>query len=182
MHYKKIHFIIFTFLILVAFSCKKNNHDIQQNIPLNYKKTLENVNKVLVEKDTELIKNFINRRGWEMSNTATGLWFMIYEKGTDIKIKKNDLVELKYNLWLIDGTLLYSSDSTGLKTFIVGKGGVEAGLEEGLLLLNNKSKARFILPPHLAHGLIGDGNKIPGRAIVIYDIEIVNIKTHILNK
>ena len=117
-----------------------------------------------------------------MSNTATGLWFMIYEKGTDIKIKKNDLVELKYNLWLIDGTLLYSSDSTGLKTFIVGKGGVEAGLEEGLLLLNNKSKARFILPPHLAHGLIGDGNKIPGRAIVIYDIEIVNIKTHILNK
>ena len=42
-------------------------------------------------------------------------------------------------------------------------------------MLKKGSKARFILPPHLAHGLIGDENRIPARAIIIYDIEVLSI-------
>lgn len=92
------------------------------------------------------------------------------------KISKNDLIELKYKTWLLDGTLIYDSDSLGNKSFKVGQGGVEPGLEEGVLMLEQGSRARFILPPHLAFGLIGDENRVPGRAILVYDIEVVKVE------
>jgi FKBP-type peptidyl-prolyl cis-trans isomerase len=37
-------------------------------------------------------------------------------------------------------------------------------------------KALFILPPHLAHGLIGDMNKIPPLTTVVYDIELIGLE------
>ena len=43
-------------------------------------------------------------------------------------------------------------------------------------MLNQGGKGRFILSPHLAHGLPGDGNKIPPRAILIYSIEVLSIE------
>jgi FKBP-type peptidyl-prolyl cis-trans isomerase len=58
---------------------------------------------------------------------------------------------------------------------VVGKGGVESGLEEGILLLHEGDKARFVLAPHLAHGLIGDENRIPPRSIIIYYIELLAV-------
>jgi FKBP-type peptidyl-prolyl cis-trans isomerase FkpA len=58
----------------------------------------------------------------------------------------------------------------------VGRGGVESGLEEGILLLNEGGRAQFIMPPHLAHGLIGDDNQIPSRSIILYEIEVVEVK------
>jgi FKBP-type peptidyl-prolyl cis-trans isomerase len=36
-------------------------------------------------------------------------------------------------------------------------------------------KARLILPPHLAHGLLGDENRIPARSIIVYEIELLDI-------
>ena len=55
-------------------------------------------------------------------------------------------------------------------------GGVESGLEEGILLMKTGGKAKFILPPHLAYGLPGDGKKIPARAILVYDVELLSIQ------
>jgi FKBP-type peptidyl-prolyl cis-trans isomerase len=32
------------------------------------------------------------------------------------------------------------------------------------------------MPPHLAYGLIGDDNKIPARAIIVYDVEVIDFR------
>jgi FKBP-type peptidyl-prolyl cis-trans isomerase FkpA len=37
-------------------------------------------------------------------------------------------------------------------------------------------KAIFIMPPHLAHGLLGDKNKVPPRATLVYDVELLNLR------
>jgi FKBP-type peptidyl-prolyl cis-trans isomerase len=37
-------------------------------------------------------------------------------------------------------------------------------------------RAKFIVPSHLAFGLLGDQNKIPQHATLVYDIELVKIK------
>ena len=60
-----------------------------------------------------------------------------------------------YEVITIDGTVCYSSDQTGPKTIVIGKGGAEVGVTEGLRLLNKGDVASLILPPHLAHDLIG---------------------------
>ncbi|MGE0089818.1 MAG: FKBP-type peptidyl-prolyl cis-trans isomerase [Bacteroidales bacterium] len=171
----KIILVGFIIIQVLHVSCHKKQDD-KTSIPRDYKQKLEEINKVLLSKDTENIQQFIKRRGWQMQTTQSGLWFMIYSVGNSEKVAKNDLIELKYKLWLIDGSFISSSDSSGLKSFRVSQGGVEPGLEEGVLMMNKGSKARFILPPHLAHGVVGDGDKIPGRAILVYDVEVIDVK------
>lgn len=166
---------IFIFII-IFFSCNREKSNDKRFVIKHTKESLQEVNKLLVDKDTEIIENYIKRRGWDMSVTETGLWYEIYKQGSGPAIKRNDLITYNYSVWLMDGTLCYTSDSLGAGSFVVGKGRVESGLEEGVLMLNKGSKSRFILPPHLAHGLIGDENRIPARATLIYDIEIIDIQ------
>jgi FKBP-type peptidyl-prolyl cis-trans isomerase len=42
-------------------------------------------------------------------------------------------------------------------------------------MLREGDKARFILPPHIAHGLLGDENRIPPRSVIVYEVELLNI-------
>ncbi len=137
---------------------------------------LINVNKYLIEEDQERIKSYIKRKNWEMTQTETGLWYEIYQKGDGKLTEKDNIVTINYKVELLDGTLCYSSDSLGSLSFKVGKDNIESGIHEGIKKMNIGSKARFILPPHLAHGLIGDENKIPPRAIIVYDIELLSVK------
>jgi FKBP-type peptidyl-prolyl cis-trans isomerase len=51
---------------------------------------------------------------------------------------------------------------------------MEPGLNQGLRMLKRGGEALFILPPFLAYGLKGDGNKIPSRSVLIYEIKILN--------
>jgi FKBP-type peptidyl-prolyl cis-trans isomerase FkpA len=133
------------------------------------------VNRLLVKKDSARIAQYIKERNWDMNETNTGLWYMIYEKGTGDKSKEGLYATINYNVELLDGSQCYSSDSLGPKRFKIGRGSVESGLEEGILLLKEGDKARFILPPHLAHGLVGDDNKIPARSIIVYDVELISL-------
>ena len=77
-----------------------------------------------------------------------------------------------YKCSLLDGTLCYSSEVDGQKEIILGRSGLEAGLEEGLRLLKPGAEAIFILPPFLGHGLLGDQKNIPARATLVYEIKI----------
>lgn len=173
------NFILRSFIlifIIIFFSCSRENESDKKTKIRHSAKSLEEVNKLLVDKDAEQIKSFVERRGWNMKVSESGLWYMIYEEGTGKRIEKGDAITFNYKVWLLNGSLCYSSDESGAKSFVVGKGGVETGLEEGVLLLKQGSKARFILPPHLAFGLIGDENRIPARASIIYDFEILKIE------
>jgi FKBP-type peptidyl-prolyl cis-trans isomerase len=138
--------------------------------------TYINVNRSLVKKEQQQIEKYVKRNNLDMRKTGTGLWYRIDKSGTGDSIRKGQVITLDYKVKLLDGTVCYDSEKLGPKKFLVGQGGVESGLEEGVLLLRNGSSARFIMPPHLAHGLIGDDNKIPARAIILYDIEIVDVE------
>ena len=167
---------IILIFIIIFFSCNREKEVENKTVINHSKESLEEVNKLLVDKDAELIKSYVDRRGWKMELTKSGLWYMIYEDGSGPLIKKGDYITFNYDVWLLNGTLCYSSEDLEAKSFMVGKGGVESGLEEAVLMLNIGSKARFILPPHLAYGLIGDENRIPARATIVYDIEILKIE------
>ncbi|MFP4046310.1 MAG: FKBP-type peptidyl-prolyl cis-trans isomerase [Bacteroidales bacterium] len=143
--------------------------------PSGTKKSLEDINKFLHEKNKERIESFVSRRGWDMSTTKSGLWYHIDEKGEGRKIQYGDFVKMDYEIRLLDGTLLYSSESDGHKIIQVGKDKEVKGLHEGLELLSEGDIARFIIPPNLAYGLVGDGERIPAKAILYYKIEILKV-------
>lgn len=137
------------------------------------KEMLLRVNKYLVQKDIEQIKSYAERREWEMEVTESGLFYDIYEKTDGIRVESGMRIKMEYRLSLLDGTLCYSSEQDGVKEFILGKSLEISGLEQGTELMRLGEKARFIIPPYLAYGLLGDEVRIPARAIIIYEVELL---------
>jgi len=170
----KIYFILITFAFLI--SCNNKTDRSENNKFNNIKEPLVNANKYLKRTETEEINGYIERRKWNMQKTETGVRYWIYKTGNGKKIKNNSIVKLNYKLGLIDGTDCYSSKTDGVKLFKVGEGKVESGLDEAARLLCEGDKAKIIIPSHLGYGLLGDNNKIPKRATLIYDIEVLEVK------
>lgn len=137
------------------------------------KEDMADLNKYLVQKDRERIKNYIERKGLKMTETSTGLWYQILEEGSGPTFRDNDKVVMKYDCSLLDGTKCYSSDELGPKQLILGKSSMEAGIGEGLKLLKPGAKAVFIIPPFLAYGFVGDRKMIPPRAVIVYNVNIL---------
>jgi FKBP-type peptidyl-prolyl cis-trans isomerase len=77
---------------------------------------------------------------------------------------------------LLDGTPCYQAGEKEPKTIVVGSGGVESGVEEGLLLMKEGTSATLLIPPHLGHGNFGDRNKIPGNSVLIYHLKILEVR------
>jgi FKBP-type peptidyl-prolyl cis-trans isomerase FkpA len=166
--------IIFLFLLLTA--CKNKPVSISETDRQDNASKFVDINRALVKKDQQRILGYIERMNLKMKETGTGLWYEIVNEGTGRFAKKGDLATIEYSVSLLDGTTCYSSKTEGPKTFKIGMGGVESGLEEGILLMTLGSKAKFIMPPHLAHGLPGDGKKIPARAILVYEVGLIELQ------
>jgi FKBP-type peptidyl-prolyl cis-trans isomerase FkpA len=183
MKVKKTKVLIFSIIIvfqsLLINSCT-NQNDKKKNLSKEefkqYEKPLQSANRYLTTLDAERIENYAKRRNWNMQVTESGLWYEIYEKGNGEKAHEGQVAVLNFKISLLDGTLCYSSDSIGSKEFSIGQGGVESGLEEGILMLRTGDKARFIMPPYKAHGLLGDMKKIPARSIIVYEIELLRLR------
>lgn len=174
--FKKIWLIV-TLVSFVAFltECTDNTDNKSNNINWKQEKErLEDANRNLVKQEKEIIDSYIKSNNTEFIETGTGLRYRIVNQGDGAPIKTGDIIKMAYELRLINGELLYSSDNDGLKAFRVGRGGVESGLEEALLHLHIGDEAEIIIPSYLAHGLTGDGNRIPTRSILVYKVKIID--------
>jgi len=173
------YFIILFVIAITAFvSCNDNDKHVVTYQPKEInddgiKDTLIRTNKFLLAKDKERIESFILRKNWNMKTSSTGLWSEIYYKTDNEKLVAGNIITINYRIELLNGDLCYSSDSTGSKNIKLGKSGEISGLEEALLQMRIGEKARFIMPPYMAMGVLGDRNKIPGRSSLVYDIEVI---------
>lgn len=175
---KRLLVFLFSFLILTVIVLSCNREAGYKKVPeiVDSEKSLETVNRYMVKTEKQDIENYIRRHGWKMEETGSGLRYEIFQRNDGEQAKEGLVAVLSYKTWLINGDLVYSSLTDGRKEFLIGKGGVESGLEEGILHMRVGEKARFILPAHLAFGLMGDDNKIPPRTAIVYELELINLK------
>lgn len=168
---------ILSFLLILpmAIGCVSDPQPLPITDPVAIKEDLMDANRIMTENERTDIAYYMARKDWHMDSTGTGLRYSIYRKGTGPMVGTGKRVTLNYEMSLITGTVCYTSAQNGPKSFTVGKGGVESGLEEAVLLLRQGDRAKLILPSHLAHGLPGDGDCIPRRAVVIYDVEVTAV-------
>jgi FKBP-type peptidyl-prolyl cis-trans isomerase len=139
------------------------------------KELVDRANKYLVRQDKELIEAYAARHGWDMRTTESGLYYDIYHAGNGPRAVTGKYALINYNLSLLDGTPCYSSEESGPKKFLIGPSDEETGLIQGILMMHEGDRARFILPPHIAHGLLGDENRIPPRSVIVYEVELLKI-------
>lgn len=138
---------------------------------------IRNQQQIIKEEAVE-IDEYVSRRNYKMIATQTGLRYHIFFRGKgSLTAVDEDIVKINYTVSLLDGSKVYSSDSTGALEFKIGKSDVAGGLQEGVKLLHEGDKAIFILPAHLAYGLTGDGDKIKQYATLVIDAEMLKITT-----
>jgi FKBP-type peptidyl-prolyl cis-trans isomerase FkpA len=180
MRFKTMKSICIIFILYTCFLCSCRNSSNTTKQPVfkdesQFEDTLIKANKFLLERDKELIESYVSRRNWNMKITESGLWYEIYKHTGSKPVKPGDIVKYNYVLSLLDGTVCYSSENAEPGEIKIGQSGKEFGLDEGMLKMRKGEKAHFILPPYMAHGLIGDMEKIPARSVIVYDIEILEI-------
>lgn len=166
-----IRYRIYCFLLLSFIACnrisERNNASSKPG-----KDEMADLNKYLIQKDKERIESYIERKNLKMKQTTSGMWYTILNAGTGNSFDNGSTLIIEYDCSLLDGTPCYSSSVRGPKKIIIGSSDIESGLNEGLKLLKSGSEAIFILPPYLAYGLIGDGNMIPARSVIVYKIKV----------
>ncbi len=171
-------FYIFSFL-LILFSlpaCQNKDKKGPAQSQTEVRESLIQVNKNMLKADAEKIKRYMERHNLQMEVSGTGLRYKIIGDGIGEKAHDGQFAKVFFKLSLLDGTVCYSSDKNGPEEFLIGMDDVESGLHEGITYMKVGQKAKFILPPHLAHGLIGNQAKIPSRAVIVYDIELLSLR------
>ena len=109
--------------------------------------------------------------------TESGLRYQIIQKGSGVKSEKGKTVSVHYKGSLTDGTVFDSSYKRNAPIdFPLGVGQVIPGWDEGIGLLNVGDKARFVIPSDLGYGARGAGGVIPPNAILIFDVELMDVK------
>ncbi len=169
----------FWLFVFVLTSCAGEENNMILNDPNWTKNQSIDMNSTFALEENEEIDLFLERhQDWSMTETGTGLRYMIYQKSvSNDSVKVGDLVTVDFEISLLNGDVCYSSRGNEPETFTVEKSDIESGLHEGVKYLCLGDKAKFILPSHAAHGLIGDTDKIPPLSPVIYDIELLKIES-----
>ncbi|MBO7490991.1 MAG: FKBP-type peptidyl-prolyl cis-trans isomerase [Bacteroidales bacterium] len=165
-------------LLLLLSGCHRNNPT--GSVVSSTKEQKEDVeapyvegNKRIIHLENEEIELFIQRYGWKMEKTGTGLYVQILDEGRGELIKEDDMVHLQYQTFLLSGEKIYDSKEDGEKVFKVAKSEEINGLHEAVRLLRPGGKARLIIPSYMAYGVAGDGDKVDGREPVVMIVQVV---------
>lgn len=164
-------------IMLFLYSCgNRNVSDKPVPTPAEMNEQLIDANKIYAQKEADEIDEYIRRHDWSVISTGTGLRYMINKRGEGEQAKTGQLAKVNYKISLFDGTVCYSSDKDGPKEFLIDQDDVESGLHEGIKYFKVGDRAILIIPSHLAHGLIGDESKIPSRAALVFEVELLELK------
>ena len=163
--------------IITMNACKQKRKKPTNAEVMAYQQHLVGINHLVVKYFADSIRNVNEKKHWGLCQSRTGLWYKIYHVGKGDSARLNKVATITFQVRLFDGRLCYSTDTIGPKNIIIGRSGMESGLEEGLQYMRVGDSAMFVLPPHLAHGLIGDQKKIPRMAIISYKIILQGLQS-----
>ena len=113
----------------------------------------------------------------DAQKTDSGLQYIVIEEGKGDKAVTGKKVKVHYTGKLEDGTEFDSSIKRGEPIeFTLGVGQVIKGWDEGIGLMKVGDKRQLIIPPELGYGASGVGNVIPPNAVLIFDVELVEVE------
>ena len=167
---KKLSF----FLFLIILSCSSKEEQVKE-IDWSKEKSME-LNKTIAEEEKIAIKLYLAQHSdWKLISTGTGLQYYIYETKNGQPIKVGSIVDVKYKVTQLDGTVCYETGKDEVLEVEVDHSQVETGLQEGLKKMKVGDKAKMIIPSHLAHGITGDLNKIPPLTPLVIDVQVIDL-------
>ena len=96
--------------------------------------------------------------------------------GTGPEVKDGSHVKVHYTGTLKSGEVFDSAVGREPFEVTVGKGEVIKGWDKGLVGMKQGGKRKLTIPYDLAYGEAGSPPKIPPRATLLFDIEVLEVK------
>ena len=110
-----------------------------------------------------------------IKTTASGLQYKVIIEGTGIKPAAVDTFVCNYRGTLLNGTEFDASANRGTP-LVMAVNQVIPGWTEGLQLMAVGSKYKFWIPYNIGYGVMGNGPGIPGGSMLIFDVELLDVK------
>ena len=111
------------------------------------------------------------------TTTPSGLQYKDLVVGSGEEARQGATAVVHYTGWLLDGTKFDSSLDRGTPfNFVIGRGQVIKGWDEGVGTMNVGGKRELIIPADLAYGDSGAAGVIPPGATLKFEVELIELR------
>ncbi len=140
--------------------------------------------------DEQLIDDYLKENNLTAEKTESGLRYIILKQGNGPKAANGDLAVVDFTGITLDGNMFYTSNRQQAENygalqdsnpyepleFTIGAGQMIRGVDEGVALLNEGSKAKLFVPSPLAYGERGAGADIKPNQVITFEVELLDLK------
>ena len=161
-------------LLLIIFSCSEVPKK-KQEVDWDQKKSTELNKNLSMEEEINIDLYLEEHKDWKVIKTGSGLRYWIYENGAGAQAATSKTAEVELIVELLDGKECYRTAEDEVEVFEIDRADIESGIHEGIKHMRVGDRAKFILPSHLAHGLVGDLDKVPPLSTLVIDIHLIGL-------
>lgn len=148
--------------------------DIKTREEINAEKEKVAAQKGNPEKEDQALQKYFKKKGISPKKQKSGLYYLITKATDGEKPISGRSVKVNYTGKLMDGTVFDSNTGKDPYKFVLGRGQVILGWDEGIALLKKGEKATLFIPSHLAYGDQSPTAKIPPGSTLVFDVELVD--------
>ena len=152
-----------------------------------FEKSKKEASKKQMDSDDKAIADYIKANNLTATKTASGMYYVITTPGSGANATQGQEVTMNYTGMTLNGKKFDSNEDPAFQhvepfTFKLGTGQVIPGWDEGIALLNKGAKAKLLIPSPLAYGerampgSPANPDGIPANSVLIFDVEVKNIK------
>ncbi|MDG2193347.1 MAG: gliding motility-associated peptidyl-prolyl isomerase GldI [Polaribacter sp.] len=174
----KINGVIFIGLFLL-FSCSSSEarRPVSQKTATVYSEIMDQ-NKKLNDLENKKIKQLIALDSAKTYQPSTkGFWYAYTQKVAENtpSPQKGDVAIISYEIKALNGEIIYSEETLGIKKYAIDKEDFIPALQDGIKLMKVGETIVFVIPSYRAFGVSGDGNKIGINQSIISIVTLIDI-------
>ena len=109
-----------------------------------------------------------------VQQTSSGLLYRVVEQGDGLTPVPTDSIQVNQRIQLVGGKIIGDTYKEGLPDEFSMKEAIP-GIREGLQLMQEGARFEFVVPPELAWGKKGVGDKIGPNAVLIFDVRLLKV-------
>lgn len=128
-----------------------------------------------LQKEKEEITKAMSSGYTDVTDSAQGLFYKMMKVGTGASVNINDTVVIHYKGYLFNDNTVFDQTKEKPATFPLKR--LITGWQIGVPLCKAGGKIKLVIPSSMAYSIRTRAAKIPPNSILVFEIEVVDIKS-----